>query len=353
MATVTKKTTLLILTPGFPSCEEDSTCLPSQQIMVRSLKKKFPFVQFVILTLEFPHTKLPYRWGGNQVFPFDNRNRGRWQRAKTWGKVWRKMESLRKENELIGIFSFWHGECALLGTWFARLHRLKHYNWILGQDAREGNRYVSLTRPRSEELVAISESVANAFYIHHSVKPGHIVPNGIDPNLFPFRGVRRDIDILGAGSLTPLKRYVMWVDIAGALAEKRPGLKGVLCGKGPEAGLLKQKIRERHWQDNLHLAGELPHQELLGLMQRCKIFLHPSSYEGYSTACLEALYAGAHVISFTCPDHGHIDHWHVVYSPEEMEAKALELLEDCYTEYSPVMLHSMEDNASAVMKLFQ
>jgi glycosyltransferase involved in cell wall biosynthesis len=269
-----------------------------------------------------------------------------------WWRVWRKMEALRKTNEVIGIFSFWHGECALLGTYSARLHHLKHYNWILGQDAKEDNKYVSLTRPRAEELLAISESVADTFYIHHSIKPSHILPNGIDPSLFPFRGIRKDIDILGGGSLSPLKRYGIWVEVAGSLSERRPGLKAMLCGKGPEGPVLKQRIFEKNWQHHLFLLGEVPHQELLGLMQRCKVFLHPSSYEGFSTACLEALYAGAHVVSFTTPTHGLLDHWHVVYSQEEMETVARELLEDPYTDYSPVSPHLMEDNASAVMKLF-
>lgn len=347
-----KKTTLLILTPGFPSCEDESACLPAQQVMVRALKKKSPFIQFIILTFEYPFTKEPYRWGGNLVYPFDNRNKGKGDRLLMWVRVWKKMETLRKENNVIGVFSFWHGECALLGKYFARLHGLRHYNWVLGQDAREGNRYVALTRPRPEELLAISESVADTFYIHHSVKPGHILPNGIDPTLFPYKSVTKDIDVLGAGTLKPLKRYSIWMEVVGSLVDKRPGLRATLVGKGPEAGRLKQTIRDRGLQDNITLAGELPHRELLGMMQRCKVFLHPSSYEGFSTACLEALYAGAHVISFTYPTHQPIDHWHRVYSQEEMEAKALELLSDPHTDFSPVFPYSMEDNAASVMQLF-
>ena len=347
-----KKTTLLILTPGFPSCEDESACLPAQQIMVRALKKKSPFVQFIILTFEYPFTKEPYRWGGNLVYPFDNRNKGKGQRLLMWARVWKKMEALRKENHVIGVFSFWHGECALVGKYFSRVHGLRHYNWVLGQDAREGNKYVALTRPRAEELLAISESVADTFYIHHSVKPRHILPNGIDPALFPYKSVSKDIDVLGAGTLKPLKRYSMWMEIVGSLAERMPGLRATLVGKGPEAGRLKQTIQERRLQDNVTLAGELPHRDLLGLMQRCKVFLHPSSYEGFSTACLEALYAGAHVISFTYPTRQPIDHWHRVFTQEEMEAKALELLSDPGTDYSPVYPYSMEDNAASVMQLF-
>ena len=53
-------------------------------------------------------------------------------------------------------------------------------------------------------------------------------------------------------------------------------------------------------------------------MQRTKIFLHTSSYEGFSGACLEALYAGAHVISFCEPMKQKIDHWHIVKDEKEM-----------------------------------
>lgn len=347
-----KKTTLLILTPGFPSCEDESACLPAQQVMVRALKKKYPFVQFVILTFEYPFTRETYRWGGNMVFPFDNRNRGRQHRWLMWGRVWHRMRQLRRENDIIGVFSFWHGECALVGKYFALLHGLKHFNWVLGQDAREGNRYVAFTRPRAEELLAISESVADTFHIHHSVKPRHILPNGIDPALFPYTSVAKDIDVLGAGTLKPLKRYTLWMEIVRSIAARRPGLRATLVGKGPEAGRLKQVIRSEGLSGSVSLAGELPHRDLLGLMQRTKVFLHPSSYEGFSTACLEALYAGAHVISFTYPTSTPIDHWHRVYSPEEMEAKALELLNDPHTDYSPVHPFLMEDNAEKVMRLF-
>jgi len=42
----------------------------------------------------------------------------------------------------------------------------------------------------------------------------------------------------------------------------------------------------------------LAHPELLEWMQRGKVFLHPSSYEGFGIVCIEALCSGAEVISF-------------------------------------------------------
>ena len=46
------------------------------------------------------------------------------------------------------------------------------------------------------------------------------------------------------------------------------------------------------------LAGEVSHPELLRMLQRSRIFLHTSNYEGFGIVCLEALYAGAQVVSF-------------------------------------------------------
>ena len=88
------------------------------------------------------------------------------------------------------------------------------------------------------------------------------------------------------------------------------------------------------------------------MMHRAKILLHPSSYEGFSSVCLEALYAGAHVISFIQPMHHGIKHWHVVKSAAEMQAKAQELLSSASTNYECVLAYSMENSVKAIMNLF-
>ena len=41
---------LVIITPGFPANEEDTTCLPSQQLLVRALNRIDPALDIVILS---------------------------------------------------------------------------------------------------------------------------------------------------------------------------------------------------------------------------------------------------------------------------------------------------------------
>ena len=78
-------------------------------------------------------------------------------------------------------------------------------------------------------------------------------------------------------------------------------VKAVLIGEGPERMKLQSLITALGLQSNISLTGELSHPEVLQWMQRTKIFLHPSSYEGFGVVCIEALHAGAHVISFVKP----------------------------------------------------
>jgi glycosyltransferase involved in cell wall biosynthesis len=100
------------------------------------------------------------------------------------------------------------------------------------------------------------------------------------------------------------------------------------------------------------LAGERPHREVLALLQQSKIFLHPSSYEGFGVVCLEALYAGARVISFCKPLDRHVPNWYVVSGVEEMAAKAKELLLETDPVYQPILVNPMQDTVNAVMRLF-
>jgi hypothetical protein len=86
-------------------------------------------------------------------------------------------------------------------------------------------------------------------------------------------------------------------------------------------------------------------------MQRSKLLLHPSSYEGFSGVCLESLFAGAHVISFCKAMNFEIEHWHLVSSEENMKQKALSILENPSTPYSSVLVYSIKEVGRKMMEL--
>jgi glycosyltransferase involved in cell wall biosynthesis len=88
-------------------------------------------------------------------------------------------------------------------------------------------------------------------------------------------------------------------------------------------------------------------------MQRTKVFVHPSSYEGFSGVCQEALAAGAYIISFCKPMKQDIKHWHIVSNKDEMKAQALEVLQNPDTVFENIIPFSMQDTAKKMMGLFK
>ncbi len=344
--------TLIILSPGFPKDESDSTCLPAQQVFVKALNKNFPDLKIIILAFEYPFNQTQYQWHNNTVIPFNGRDKGGINKIFVWLKVWKCLKQLKKENNVAGVLNFWCTECAFVGEYFARFNGLIHYSWILGQDARKMNKYVRWMNPHPEELIAMSDSLAKEFYNNHGIKPAYVITNGIDESLFATARPKRDIDVIGVGSLIPLKRFDVFIDIISELKKQIPSIKAVICGNGPEKNALQSKIDQLQLNDQVLLVGKKPHHETLALMQQSKVLLHTSSYEGFSSACLEALYAGAQVISFCKPMDSWIRNWHVAESNDEMQRMVYEILQDGEINYRPIMPYSMDNSARLMMALF-
>ena len=82
------------------------------------------------------------------------------------------------------------------------------------------------------------------------------------------------------------------------------------------------------------------------------ILLHTSAYEGLGVVCLEALYAGAHVISFCNPKDIWVRNWHIADNQENMTQLAIEILQTSSIKHKPVLAYSMNDTTKAIMELF-
>jgi glycosyltransferase involved in cell wall biosynthesis len=347
-----KQLTFIIISPGFAIDEKDSTCLPLQQNLIKAINRNFPGIKIIILALRYPSIQSEYDWYGNKVITFGRRNKGKISTFFLWRKVWLCLKKLNKENNIKGLLSFWMGECALLGNRFGKRYDINHYCWVLGQDAKKENKHAWRMQSNQQELVALSDFIVEELYKNHSIIPGHIIPPGIDAAEFSKKIVERDIDVMGAGSLISLKQYELFINIVFRLKEIFPGIKATLCGKGPEEENLKNLISFFKLEDTISLAGERPHAEVMEMMQRTKVFIHPSSYEGFGVVCIEALYAGAQVISFCKPMNEEIQRWHIVKEENEMLQKAIELLHKADIDNMPVMIFSMDDCAKKMMHLF-
>jgi len=344
--------TLVILTPGFPADEDDSTCIPPQQLFVKALKKQRPELNIIIISFQYPFEARQYQWHGMQVIAFAGRSRGKLYRRVLWLKVWRKLKQLNTEHQIIGLLSFWMGECAFIGNRFANKYSLKHYCWVLGQDARQGNRFVRLIDLKGEQLIALSDQLAREVESNYGIVPQHIIPPGIDTTTFGTPTTERNIDLMGAGSLIPLKQYDLFIDVVKKLTLQFPNIRTVICGRGPKMEKLKHQIIRLKLENNVELAGGLSHREVLAMMQRAKVFLHTSVYEGFGMVLSEALYAGAQVVSLVKPMDVMPEEFHQGKNEEELVGLVTEQLNKEYLAHQPVLFNSIESIADRVAELF-
>ena len=352
MSSKTKR--LVILTPAFPANESEENWVHSLQLFLHSVKRLFPEIEIIVISFIYPHNISKYEWNGIEIFSFDGMSYRKYRRPLLWGKIWNKLSEINKQKKITIILSIWCGECALVGKYFGKRNSIKHFAWICGQDARAKNKLVKYIRPLPTELIAKSDFLVDEFYRNHHIRPAYLIPNGIDLSMFTSPGEERDIDVMAAGSLSYLKQYDIFMEVVAQLKNKKPGIRATLCGDGTgeDAKQVKKMREDLSLEHNVTLTGMIPPARVVQLMQRSKIFLHPSSYEGFSMVCYEALYAGAHVISFVKTTYHDIKNWHVVQTKEQMLQKTLELLNDPQLTFEKVFTYSMDDSASQMMNLF-
>jgi len=349
---MSNKKTVVILTPGFPESEADSTCLPMQQQFVRALKEMYPALDVVILTFQYPYHQQEYKWFGIRVIPFGGRNKGGLRKLLLRKKINATLNKISKETKIVGLFSFWYNECAFVGKRFADKYGVKHYCWILGQDARKGNKYPKLLPPLPGELVALSDFIQAEFERNHGIRPQFVIPPGIDERLFDDMPGEKVIDLLAVGSLIALKQYDIFLEIVAEIKKQIPAIKTLLVGKGPENERLQSLIKKFELEKNVRMTGELQYADVLRLMRRAKVLSHPSTYEGFSGVSLEALGAGCHVVSFCKPMAADIPHWHIVRTKQEMLEETLRILKNPETNYKPTLPYTADRSVRHVMNLF-
>ena len=99
--------------------------------------------------------------------------------------------------------------------------------------------------------------------------------------------------------------------LAASLVSGRPRLRCVIAGDGPERPDLERLVGERALGNNVTFAGMIPRREVLALMLRTKVLLHPSRYEGFGYVFAEALACGAEVVSFRVGCAREHPGWHI------------------------------------------
>jgi glycosyltransferase involved in cell wall biosynthesis len=344
-----KKKALVILTPGFPCDEKDTTCIPFLQEFVFAFLRLHPEIELHVIAFQYPYKEGHYKWNGAHVYSAGGKNT-RLARLSTWNRVNRQLKKLNKEKDVLSVHSFWLTEAAFIGQKFAKRNKLKHIAWCIGQDALKKNKYLGLLKLDEMNIVATSKQVVDTLYSSTGVKANTIIPAGLDAGKFKIAAVPRTIDLLGVGALSELKNYGLFIDIIAELRKDINGIKAVIIGKGEQEKMLREKIKALGLEKNVEMVNELPHPEVINYMNRSKILLHTSSYEGQSTVILEAMAIGMKVVCFNV---GRVNSPNIkVCSDKKGMIGQIRTLLSQSSDYKPEVLQTSDDTVKEFYKLY-
>lgn len=95
--------------------------------------------------------------------------------------------------------------------------------------------------------------------------------------------------IVTVAHLAARKRHADVIRALWVLRDKRPHLRYLVIGDGPERAALESLAAQLGLADRVEFTGQLPHDEALERMRRCSLFVMPSVDEAFGVAYVEAM----------------------------------------------------------------
>ena len=285
------------LTPGFAGDEKDTTAIPSLQLLARHMKLNYPAIKLTIITFQYPFRRGSYSWNGIKIWSAGGRN-GKFNRILTWIKVYRKIQKINHENKIDLIHAFWLTEAVVIGQLFSKINKVPLLATAMGQDVKPENHYLPYIKLFLLNLSLISDYQESFLQDFKRLTILKVISFGIEDVLFKGDRSKRTIDVMGVGSLNPIKDFGLFIRIIGDLATDFPGIRCMIVGEGSERVELEGLIRDKHLEKNVVLEGTLDYESAIERMHQARILLHTSSFEGQGLVITEALAAGMQVVSF-------------------------------------------------------
>ncbi|MCK5548529.1 MAG: glycosyltransferase [Thermoplasmata archaeon] len=128
----------------------------------------------------------------------------------------------------------------------------------------------------------------------------HIVPYGVDLNLFFPKRKKRVMGAQVIGFVKALERVYGCKYLIGALPdilEKHPDLKVYIIGDGSHMDDLKGLVRNLDLDTTVQFKGMVPHEDIPRYLDEMDVFVMPSLSEGFGVSALEAQAMGVPVVA--------------------------------------------------------
>jgi len=161
-----------------------------------------------------------------------------------------------------------------------------------------------------DKIIAVSPTTA--FRIKNElgyIGPIVTIPNGA--NLEEIKSVkpsRIKSDIIYAGRLLDFKNVDLLIKTVGLIKNQLPRIKCLIIGDGPEKHKLLELSNKLKLEKNVQFTGFLEkHEDIYALIKSSKVFVLPSTREGFGIVVIEANACGIPVITVCHKDNASKD----------------------------------------------
>lgn len=271
--------------PGFAASMEDDSCIPTTLELLKYIETNKD-IKVSVIALQYPFTSEKYQLFGTDIYPVNGQNKW-YNKLSVWKKAMRILKNLDNQHRIAVVHSFWLGETALIAQAFSKDKKIRHICTLMGQDVLTDNRHLRNKYLDKITFVALSQFQAAYFEKNAKRKVDAVIPFGLPKT--ELSGLEKKYDIIGVGSLIPVKNYRMWIEIIESVKASYPNLKAILVGHGEELEELKALSQRKNLVSTIQFFGQQKRTEVLKLIEQSRIFLHTSKHEGQGYVFMEAM----------------------------------------------------------------
>lgn len=173
----------------------------------------------------------------------------------------------------------------------------------LGRRGVFGKAVERLAAHLTDHHIAVSPSTARALAGLGVAGPVPVVPNGIDlARIAAVPPAAEEWDVIFTGRLIRDKNVDLLLRALVPVREEVPDLRALIVGDGPERPALERLARDLGLSGAVTFAGFLPdHDSVIAAMKASRVFVLPSTREGFGIAALEAMACGVPVVTTDHP----------------------------------------------------